>query len=64
MKGYEDICATLMLLAVILIGGYFYLQSEVYKQKEVLQIPMKSVDLNVDKKERLTFETLSKITEY
>lgn len=58
MKGYEDIAATLALLVVVLIGGYFYLNSEVVKQqREELRIaPKKHV-------ESKSFESLSKRTE-
>lgn len=56
MKGYEDLIAGLLLLVVILVGGYTYLNSEVIKQKEVLQIPQKHVEVK-------TFESTSKITE-
>ncbi len=57
MKGYEDIAATLALLVVVLVGGYFYLNSEVVKQqRETMQYPKKHV-------ESKTFETLSKHTE-
>ena len=56
MKGYEDLAAGLMLLAVVLTGGYFYLNSEVIKQqREVIQYPKKQ--------ETKTFESLSKRTE-
>lgn len=63
MKGYEDIAAGLMILAVVLIGGYFYLNSEMYKQKEVLQIPQKRVELKIDKKDVSKFEVANKRTE-
>ena len=58
MKGYEDLIAGLLLLIVILIGGYTYLNSQVIKQREVLQIP--AADGNVEKR---AFESLSKVTE-
>lgn len=35
MKGYEDVCAGLMILVAVLLGGYFYLQSETYQQKNL-----------------------------
>lgn len=38
MKGYEDVVAGLLLLIVVLVGGYTYLDSQVYKQKQVLQV--------------------------
>lgn len=56
MKGYEDLVAGLLLLVVILVGGYTYLNSEVIKQKEVLQVPQKNVEIK-------TFENLSKRTD-
>jgi len=58
MKGYEDIAATLALLVVVLVGGYFYLNSEVIKQQreELRTAPKKHVEMK-------TFETLSKHTE-
>lgn len=56
MKGYEDIAAGLMLLIVILVGGYVYLNDQANKQKEVLQIPKKHVEVK-------TFESLNKRTE-
>lgn len=58
MKGYEDIAATLALLVVVLIGGYFYLNSEVIKQQreELRTAPKKHVELK-------TFESLQKRTE-
>lgn len=61
MKGYEDLVAGLLLLVVILVGGYVYLNDQLIKQKESLQIPQKHVELKVDKKH--TFESTSKITE-
>lgn len=45
MKGYEDIVATLAFLVVVLAGGYVYLNSQVIKQREVLQVPEKRVEL-------------------
>lgn len=61
MKGYEDIVATLALLAVVLAGGYVYLEHQAAKQKEVLQVPEKRVELKTDKKQ--TFESSVKRTE-
>lgn len=58
MKGYEDLVAGLLLLIVILIGGYTYLNSQVIKQREVLQVP--AAEKRVEKR---TFESLSKVTE-
>lgn len=63
MKGYEDIAAGLMLLIVILVGGYVYLNGQVNKQKEVLQIPQKHVELKADKKDVSKFESAVKITQ-
>ena len=54
MKGYEDLIAGLCLLVVILVGGYTYLNSQVIKQRDVLQIPAA---------EKKVFESLSKVTE-
>lgn len=45
MKGYEDIVATLAFLAVVLAGGYIYLEHQAAKQKEVLQVLEKRVEL-------------------
>jgi outer membrane receptor for monomeric catechols len=59
MKGYEDLVAGLLLLIVILIGGYTYLNSQVIKQREVLQVPA-AAEKNVEKR---AFESLSKVTE-
>ena len=58
MKGYEDIAATLALLVVVLVGGYFYLNSEVIKQQreELRTAPKKHV-------ESKSFESLVKVTE-
>jgi hypothetical protein len=56
MKGYEDLVAGLLLLVVILIGGYTYLNQQVIQQKEVKQVPKKQV-------ENKSFESLSKRTE-
>ena len=40
MKGYEDVAAGLMLLTAVLVGGYYYLNSEVIKQqRETVQYP-------------------------
>lgn len=56
MKGYEDLVAGLLLLVVVLVGGYTYLNSQVIKQqREVIQQPKKQ--------ELKTFEALSKRTE-
>jgi hypothetical protein len=62
MKGYEDVAAGLVLLVVVLIGGYYYLQSEAYHQKQSLhQLDVKTqkkVDYNWSK-----FEVASKRTD-
>lgn len=67
MKGYEDVAAGLALLATVLVGGYFYLQSETFHQKQNLQQIEKRVELKelpkVEKKERLTFAQAVKSTE-
>lgn len=63
MKGYEDLIAGLLLLVVILVGGYTYLNSQLIKQKEVLQIPQKHVELKVDKNDVSKFESAVKITQ-
>jgi hypothetical protein len=50
MKGYEDLAAGLMLLAVVLTGGYFYLNSQVIDQKKVehkvKEVPRPKIDLS------------------
>ena len=58
MKGFEDLVAGLLLLVVILIGGYTYLNSQVIQQKQSLQVP--AVE---EKAEKRSFETLVKRTE-
>ena len=67
MKGYEDIVATLLFLAVVLIGGYFYLDSLPKKQvihgKEAAQMLEKGVKLEVGKPVTITFEQAAKATE-
>lgn len=63
MKGYEDLVAGLLLLVVILVGGYVYLNDQLIKQKESLQIPHKHVELKADKKDLSKFETAVKITQ-
>lgn len=55
MKGYEDVAAGLMLLIVVIVGGYVYLSDQLIKQKEAVQVP--------HKQEVKTFESLSKRTE-
>lgn len=67
MKGYEDIVATLLFLTVVMIGGYFYLDSLPKKQivegKEAAQMLEKGVKLEVGKPVTITFESASKWTE-
>lgn len=63
MKGYEDLVSGILLLVVILVGGYTYLNSQLIKQKEVLQIPQKHVELKADKKDVSKFESAVKITQ-
>lgn len=65
MKGYEDVVAGLLLLIVVLIGGYVYLGSEVYKQKQVLQVPTVSVPVVKNKitSDKTMFESVVKRTE-
>lgn len=65
MKGYEDVVAGLLLLIVVLIGGYVYLDSQVYKQKQVLQVPTASVPVVKNKitSEKTMFEVAVKSTE-
>lgn len=63
MKGYEDLIAGLLLLVVILVGGYTYLNSQLIKQKEVLQIPSASQKSPQKHVEIKTFESLNKRTE-
>jgi hypothetical protein len=67
MKGYEDIVATLLFLTVVLIGGYFYLDSlpkkQIFHGKEASQMLERGVKLEVDKPVTITFESASKRTE-
>lgn len=66
MKGYEDVCAGLMVLAAILLGGYFYLNSELFEQKKALHqtvVESKMVTENKVKSERTMFESVVKRTE-
>jgi len=60
MKGYEDIVATLLFLTIVMIGGYFYLDSLPKKQNS-LQQTEKRVELKLEAKK--TFEQLVKRTE-
>lgn len=61
MKGYEDLAAGLMLLAAVLTGGYFYLNSQVIAQKKVEQQKVKEVPRHHIDMSR--FETSVKVTE-
>lgn len=64
MKGYEDVAAGLLLLVVVLVGGYVYLDSQVYKQKQVLQVEaVKHKVVAEAKGDRTMFEVASKRTE-
>jgi hypothetical protein len=66
MKGYEDLVAGLLLLVVVLVGGYMYLDSQVYKQKQVLQVPEKRVELKEQARPKIDlskFEAAVKRTE-
>ena len=63
MKGYEDLVAGLLLLVVVLVGGYTYLQSEVFKQKQSLQVPLVKEKPLVQRSEKTMFETVVKRTE-
>lgn len=62
MKGYEDLAAGLMLLAVVLIGGYFYLNQQVIDQKKVTPVVNKKVVENT-RSEKTMFEVMVKRTE-
>jgi hypothetical protein len=62
MKGYEDVAAGLALLITVIIGGYYYLQSETYHQKQSLH----QVDGRAQNKtnyDQSRFEVASKRTE-
>lgn len=66
MKGYEDLCAGLMVLAAVLLGGYFYLNSQVFEQKKALHqtvVQGKMIAENKVKSEKTIFEVASKRTE-
>lgn len=65
MKGYEDIVATLLFLTVVMIGGYFYLDSLPKKQNS-LQQAEKRVDLEAQPRPKIDlskFEAAVKRTE-
>lgn len=64
MKGYEDLVAGLLLLVVVLVGGYVYLDSQVYKQKQVLQVEaVKEKIVSQAKSDKTMFEVAVKPTE-
>lgn len=64
MKGYEDVVAGLTLLIVVLVGGYVYLDSQVYKQKQVLQVEdIKHKITTESQSDKTVFETVVKRTE-
>lgn len=63
MKGYEDLVAGLLLLVVVLVGGYTYLQSEVFKQKQSLQVPLVKEKPIAQRGKKTIFEVASKTTE-
>ena len=59
MKGYEDIIATLLFLAVVITGGYFYLDNEVKQQNKPKVVTEKVVQTS----EPTMFEVVVKRTE-
>ena len=64
MKGYEDLIAGLLLLVVVLVGGYVYLDSQVYKQKQVLQVEAVKNKVKTESKgDKTMFESVVKRTE-
>lgn len=63
MKGYEYLIAGLLLLVVVLVGGYVYLDSQVYKQKHVLQVEAVKDKIATQRSEKTIFETVVKRTE-
>lgn len=64
MKGYEDVVAGVLLLIVVLVGGYVYLDSQVYKQKQVLQVEAVKHKITTESQsDKTMFETLVKRTE-
>lgn len=67
MKGpLIDICATLFLLATVLLGGYLYLdwkKSQIEIAKEASVMLEKGVPLRDGKSLTITFEGASKTTE-
>lgn len=66
MKGYEDLVAGLLLLVVVLVGGYVYLNDQLIRQKESLQQNEKRVELKEQARPKIDlskFEAASKRTE-
>jgi hypothetical protein len=63
MKGYEDLIAGVLLLVVVLVGGYVYLDSQVYKQKQVLQVEAVKHKVTESKSDKTMFESVVKRTE-
>ena len=64
MKGYEDVAAGLALLIVVLVGGYVYLDSQVYKQKQSLQVESVKHKVTTEaKSDNTMFEVVVKRTE-
>lgn len=60
MKGYEDLVAGLTLLVVVLIGGYFYLNSQVIVQKKV---ETAKIEVKAQRSEKTMFEVAVKQTD-
>lgn len=63
MKGYEDVAAGLALLIVVLVGGYVYLGSQVYKQKSLQVEAVKHKVTTEAKSDKTMFEVVVKRTE-
>lgn len=66
MKGYEDLVAGLLLLVVVLVGGYVYLNDQLSRQKESLQQNEKRVELKEPARPKIDlskFEAAVKHTE-
>lgn len=63
MKGYEDVVATLTVLAVVLLGGYIWLDYKA-KQLEILQVPaVEKAVPRVATEKKQTFEMMVKRTD-
>lgn len=60
MKGYEDLVAGLTLLVVVLIGGYFYLDSQVIVQKKA---ETAKIEVKAQRSEKTMFEVAVKQTD-